>query len=144
MKQLMDNVLASIASGVITTGSDNLVITYNQAAERILGIPYAQAIDEPFKRFFLACSRIRRLDRVCPAGRSPASDRDRTCVAGARRSELEPEADPAQRRARITYGMALVVDDLTEIKKRDATSTWCGPTFRPALCTTSRASTAWA
>ncbi len=39
MKQLMDNVFASISSGVITIDEHNRVALYNRAAERILGVP---------------------------------------------------------------------------------------------------------
>jgi transcriptional regulator with GAF, ATPase, and Fis domain len=38
LKNLMDNVFASIASGVITTDIENKIILCNQAAERILGM----------------------------------------------------------------------------------------------------------
>ena len=49
IKELMDNVLASIASGVITTNNDGIIITYNQAAEHILGVPYADAVNQPLQ-----------------------------------------------------------------------------------------------
>ena len=49
IKELMDNVLASIASGVITADSHNIIVTYNQAAERILDVPYEDAIGQPLQ-----------------------------------------------------------------------------------------------
>ncbi len=39
MKELMDNVFASITSGVITIDEDNRIALYNRAAENILGVP---------------------------------------------------------------------------------------------------------
>lgn len=39
MKELMDNVFASIASGVITIDEADCIALYNRAAERILGLP---------------------------------------------------------------------------------------------------------
>ena len=38
-KQLLDNVFASIASGVITIDATDRIALYNRAAERILGVP---------------------------------------------------------------------------------------------------------
>ncbi|RPI98076.1 MAG: adenylate/guanylate cyclase domain-containing protein [Chloroflexi bacterium] len=122
IKQLMDNVLASIASGVITTNNDGIIITYNQAAERILGVPYASAVNQPlqavlpdaFTGFDSVTQTVRfenrqqvfEIEPVLP-GRGPAN--------------LSLRFTPLKDAQNVTYGMALVVDDLTEIKKRDAT-----------------------
>jgi nitrogen fixation/metabolism regulation signal transduction histidine kinase len=39
MRDLMDNVFASITSGVITIDDEERIALYNRAAERILGFP---------------------------------------------------------------------------------------------------------
>ena len=58
MKNLMDNVFASITSGVITTDMDDRVTLFNRAAEGILGISSHQALEHlyhetmPFARTF--------------------------------------------------------------------------------------------
>ncbi|MBM3153185.1 MAG: GAF domain-containing protein, partial [Chloroflexi bacterium] len=44
MKNLMDDIFASIATGVITTDLERKVTLFNQAAENILGIPVASVI----------------------------------------------------------------------------------------------------
>ncbi len=122
IKQLMDNVLASIASGVITTNNDGIIITYNQAAERILAVPYASAVNQPlqavlpdaFTGFDSVTQTVRfenrqqvfEIEPVLP-GRGPVN--------------LSLRFTPLKDAQDVTYGMALVVDDLTEIKKRDAT-----------------------
>lgn len=45
MKQLMDNVFASISSGVVTIDEHNRIALYNRAAERILGVPSSVILD---------------------------------------------------------------------------------------------------
>lgn len=50
MKQLMDNVFASISSGVITIDEHDQIALYNRSAERILGIPASvilEGTDQP-------------------------------------------------------------------------------------------------
>jgi PAS domain S-box-containing protein len=46
MKNLMDDIFASMSSGVITTDLKRKVTLFNQAAERILGIPMDQIMGE--------------------------------------------------------------------------------------------------
>ena len=48
MKDLMDNVFASITSGVITTDMDDRITLFNRAAEAILGVPAVQAVAQPY------------------------------------------------------------------------------------------------
>ncbi|MBI3762603.1 MAG: GAF domain-containing protein, partial [Chloroflexi bacterium] len=47
MKQLQDNVFASIAAGVVTTEADGKVSLVNPAAERILGLPAIALVGQP-------------------------------------------------------------------------------------------------
>ncbi len=49
MKDLMDNVFASIASGVITIDEADRIALYNQAAERILGVPANSTIHQAYQ-----------------------------------------------------------------------------------------------
>src|SRR5690606_38569036 len=44
MKNLMDDVFASIASGVITVDAQDCVALFNRAAERILGLDSAEVL----------------------------------------------------------------------------------------------------
>lgn len=122
MRDLLDNVLASIASGVITTGSDHRVVLYNQAAERILGVPTEQAIGMPlhsvlpdvFTGFDDLVTAVQRDKRQQVIEIEPVLP-ERGAVT------LSLKLTPLQDEHGMTDGMALVVDDLTEIRKRDAT-----------------------
>ncbi len=122
MKDLLNNVLASIASAVITTDNHHTIVTYNKAAERILGTPQAEALGQ-------------RLDNLLPDVFTTFSDTVQTVRLYDRQQvlELEPvlpgrgavnlnvKLTPLKDARGLTYGMAVVIDDLTEIKKRDAT-----------------------
>lgn len=52
MKNLMDDIFASIATGVITTDLSHQVTLFNHAAEQILGIPMDQVIGRSMKQVF--------------------------------------------------------------------------------------------
>ncbi len=47
-----DNILSSIAAGVATLDSNGIVLTWNTAAERIVGISVSQIVGLPYKRVF--------------------------------------------------------------------------------------------
>jgi adenylate cyclase len=122
MKDLMDNVFASIASGVITIDTEHYIITYNQAVEHVLGVPYAEAAGRPLHEVFPD------LFKGLEALMQTVQEENRQQVI-----EIEPvlpergavnlsvKMSPLKDADGYTFGMAIVVDDLTEIKKRDAT-----------------------
>jgi PAS domain-containing protein len=121
MKKLLDNVFASIASGVITTDVKDIVTTYNLAAERILDIHshivlghsltdalpmiYSYVKDLLDLVYQQSYQEIVEIDPVLP-------QRGQTNLT----LKLTPLKNDQE-----TEGVAIVVDDLTEIKKRDAT-----------------------
>ena len=122
MKDFLDNVLASIASGVITADITDTIIIYNAAAERILGIPFEDAIGntlydvmpEIFASFAEITQSIQKENREQIIEIEPVLP-NRGAV------NLNLRLAPLQDANNVIYGTALVVDDLTEIKKRDAT-----------------------
>jgi class 3 adenylate cyclase len=122
IKQLMDNVLASIASGVITTNNDGIIITYNQAAERILGVPYANAVNQPLQAVLPdAFTGFDSVNQTVRAENREQNFEIEPVLPGRGPVNLSLRFTPLKDAQDVTYGMALVVDDLTEIKKRDAT-----------------------
>jgi PAS domain S-box-containing protein len=122
IKDYMDNVFASIASGVITTDQADVVMILNQAASEILGIPSAESVGQ-------------ELWKVLP----PLYDGFHELVADVRdhnRSqviEVEPilphrgqvtlnlKLSPFRDAAETTQGVAVVLDDLTALKQQQAT-----------------------
>ena len=129
MKNLMDDVFESIASGVITIDSDDQISLVNQAATRILGLDGATAFDAPFAES-LAILRP-ELDRLIEQVKEERSDFDAemdvrvphrpgTTTVNLTCSPLEDAYDDIQ-------GIAIVVDDLTEKKRLDSARRYLPP-----------------
>ncbi len=121
IKTLLDNILASLASGVITTDANDLITTYNVGAEHILGTPrstaegqyFNEVVPEIYEAVKEALPRVRTQDEAIIIEAEPTlPTRDEVSL----NLRLSPLKDAEQ----TTQGVALVVDDLTEIKKRDA------------------------
>jgi len=122
MKNLMDDVFSSIASGVITTDIQDKVTLFNHAAEAILGIPADGIIGRP-----------------CKQALSPLGDELQHLVSQVRHSaipvmayEVQPELpargpvwlrmnlSPLKDSRDVTTGVTIVVDDLTEQRRLEA------------------------
>lgn len=121
MKELMDNVFASIASGVITTDTAETITIYNDAAGRILNVPSEQALGYPL---VTALPVLYSYIKGLLGGILEHSRREIVEIAPnlPERGEanLTLKLSPLRDRD-VIEGAAIVVDDLTEIKKRDAT-----------------------
>ena len=117
MKNYVDNIFASIASGVVTTDIANRVTTINPAAESVLEVSAFEAIGKPYREV-LTFSDDTLLSYLI--------DRVRTGEGRYIGLEVEPQLP---RRGKVslslnpsalkdadddTLGVAIVVDDLTE------------------------------
>jgi PAS domain S-box-containing protein len=122
LKNLMDNVFASIASGVITANEQDTVTLANRAAENILGAPTQQIIGHHLNEALASVSselsphltEVRNTDK-------PVVDLEISHKLPSRgivdwRLNLSPLKDASQK----TQGVAIVLDDLTERKKLEA------------------------
>ncbi len=122
LKNLMDNVFASIASGVITADIANQITLANRAAESILGHTAADIVGHPLDEVLASVSKeiqprlieVRQTDK-------PIVDLEISHILPERgnvdwRLNLSPLKDAAQK----TQGVAIVLDDLTERKKLEA------------------------
>ena len=122
LKNLMDNVFASIASGVITADIENQITLANRAAESILGHTAADIVGHPLDEVLASVSKeiqprlveVRQTDK-------PIVDLEISHTLPERgnvdwRLNLSPLKDAAQK----TQGVAIVLDDLTERKKLEA------------------------
>jgi PAS domain S-box-containing protein len=116
---LMDNVFASITSGVITTDEDDHITLFNPAAETILGVKAASCMDVPYNQVLPTLGKA--LPRLVENVRST----EEAIVA----HDLEPELPgrgtvslslnvaPLKNANNETLGVAIVMDDLTEKKR---------------------------
>lgn len=116
MKNYMDNIFASIASGVITTDTQDLVTLSNRAAERILGVSssemmgkhYLEALPEMGSKISKLIEVVKKEDEsVVGYEMEPILPTRGSVVL---RLNLSPLKDNRER----TNGIAIVVDDLTE------------------------------
>jgi PAS domain S-box-containing protein len=121
MKSLMDDIFASIATGVITTDLRRKVTLFNRAAEKILGIPVADVLGRPLPDAL----------PLCPDLESAAADAvERGTVTLSRevspslpsRGELylRLSCSPLRDAYLGTKGATLVFEDLTERRKLEA------------------------
>ncbi|MCZ7539758.1 MAG: GAF domain-containing protein [Anaerolineae bacterium] len=121
MTELMDNVFASIASGVLTTDTETVVTICNHAAERILtvasqgvvGYALAEALPPIYEHL---------ADSLASVIASGAHDWIEIEPVLPQRGEvsLAFKLSPLVNQQTIE-GAAIVVDDLTEFKRREAT-----------------------
>ncbi len=121
VKELMENVFASIASGVIATDEDNAVTTYNTAAERILGVPRGGVLGAPLAGALPVIYRYvhNMLDVIYRHGSQEIVEVDPELPQRGQ-VHLNLKLTPLRNQDAIE-GVTIVVEDLTEIKKRDAT-----------------------
>ena len=122
LKNLMDNIFASIASGVITADIQNQITLTNRAAETILGSTSSDIIGHLLNETLASVSKelephlteVRETDKAI-------ADLEISHISPTRgnvdwRFNLSPLKDAGQK----TQGVAIVLDDLTERKKLEA------------------------
>jgi len=125
MKNYMDNIFASIASGVITTDTQHVITTFNQAAEEILGVSaqyvvnrhYQQALDflcdTPLPTFMENVSQnirtrmVREISPRLPLGEQIYLNLSLSTLRGSGGENL---------------GVAIVMDDVTDKRRHEKES----------------------
>jgi PAS domain S-box-containing protein len=122
LKNLMDNVFASIASGVITADIQDQITLCNRAAESILGHKSADVVGHRLDEILASVlteiqprlTEVRQTDKPVVGFEISPFLPERGSVNW--RLNLSPLKDAAQ----STQGIAIVLDDLTERKKLEA------------------------
>jgi PAS domain S-box-containing protein len=132
MKNLMDDVFSSIASGVITTDIRDKVTLFNRAAEAIVGIQADEVVGHSYSQV-LAClgSDLEPLLRQVKFSETPVMAYETQPELPERgavwlRMNLSPLKDSRD----VTNGVTIVVDDLTEQRKLEATARRIKETFQ--------------
>jgi PAS domain S-box-containing protein len=122
MKSYTDNIFASIASGVITTDTLGAVTAFNRAAERILSLSSERAIGHSYREVLAGLG-----DEVLTEIVRRAATDGATTLGHAIEREL-PERGEVSLRLNVSalragegegesLGVAMVVDDLTELRR---------------------------
>ncbi len=122
LKNLMDNVFASIASGVITADISNQITLANRAAQAILGHASTEIIGHSLDEALASVSKelqphlteVRQTDK--PIVDLEISHKNLNGGNVDWRFNLSPLKDAGQK----TQGVAIVLDDMTERKKLEA------------------------
>jgi adenylate cyclase len=121
-KRLMDNVFASITSGVITTDIQDQITLFNRAAERILRVSAIRAGGLRFTDALPALdNELRSLVEQVKASGEPVVEYERDLALPERgqiilRTSLSPLKDADE----VMQGVAIVMDDLTEQRRLEA------------------------
>lgn len=131
MKNSMDNIFASIASGVITTDTQDIITLMNRSAERILdvssdttlGRPYVEALPEMGVKIAPLMEVVKSKDEsLVGYEMEPVLPKRGPVVL---RLNLSPLKDNREE----TNGIAIVVDDLTERRQLEAQARRIRQTF---------------
>jgi len=122
LKNLMDNIFASIASGVITANIEHLITLCNRAAESIIGQKAHQVIGRKLKDVLPSIA-----ENILP---QVANIRNRdTTITDLEISHSLPQRgavdwrlnmSPLKNADQTTQGVAIILDDLTERKRLEA------------------------
>jgi adenylate cyclase len=120
IRDLMDNVFSSIASGVITTDATDRIIILNHAASQILNLDLdrsrGQLVWDVLPQFVDALNEMMAAVREREVEQSvEVNPQIPTRGAVNLNLKLSPLRDAQQ----VTQGVAIVVDDLTELKQRE-------------------------
>jgi len=135
-KALMDNIFASIASGVVTTDQEDRITLINQAAERILNITAEQAegrsISEALPALWPALEPL--LERVRREQHPLVAQEVEPKLPGRGRVNLSLSLSPLKDFDQEWLGTALVVEDLTERRRLEAQERFIRETFQRYVC----------
>jgi len=124
-KQYMDNIFASIANGVITTDSSGIVTTFNGAAAKTLRMDPKSAIGRHHRDVFAArpqvgISELLQNARVQHEHGTMVTNSVDCDIPGAGEVNLNLYVSALLDTQNNHIGMALVIDDRTELKRSEA------------------------
>lgn len=120
MKNLMDNVFASIPSGVITTDINDRVTLFNRAAEAILGIPAESILGLTFSHLQPLSQSLAALVHRVLEQQIMLADEVVSELPHRGEVSLQMRATPLRDNQDATLGVAIVVDDLTAQRRLEA------------------------
>ncbi|MGQ9625749.1 MAG: adenylate/guanylate cyclase domain-containing protein [Anaerolineae bacterium] len=123
MKNIMDNIFASITSGVITTDMGDQITLFNRAAEAILKIPARKAQGAHYREIlapFQKTSLPSLVENVKTKERKYIAEEIESELPGRGPVNLSMSLSPLKDANNETLGVAIVLDDLTEKKRLEA------------------------
>jgi len=129
MKDLMDNVFESIASGVITIDQADRVALYNQAAERILGVPPQSIVREAYAAALevLGLPVEPVVEDVKKNGGTQNMEMDIVVRKRPGVTTLNLTFSPLRDIQQETLGVAMVLNDISETKRLESVRRYLPP-----------------
>jgi PAS domain S-box-containing protein len=121
-KALMDNVFASITSGVITTDTEEQITLFNRAAERVLRVPSTAIVGSRLSDTLpaLAEALTPMVDQVKRYGEPVVEFENEIFLPGSGQVHLRTSLSPLKNANEETQGTAIVIDDLTEQRRLES------------------------
>lgn len=121
-KELLENVFASIASGVITIDRAGHVVIFNHAAEKIFDVGSERVLNQPLREAIPALpAEAFRLARRVLDETVRESLEIQPEIAPRGQTVLDLRLSPLKTVDQETHGVTILVNDLTEIRRREAT-----------------------
>ena len=117
MKNLMDDIFSSVATGIITTDIDNKVTLFNQAAEQILGVPLKKVLGKSLQVALPGMTLEYMTQRVVQNGQTAHGQEFTPNIQSRRGLVLRLSASPLKDAHLATKGATIVFEDLTETRK---------------------------
>ena len=135
-KALMDNIFASITSGVITTDVSDQVSLVNQAAEAILGTVATEAEGRPYVEAFPTLRAVLQplMEQVRRENQPVVAQEVESELPGRGRVNLSLSLSPLKDAEQAWLGTALVVEDLTDRRRLEAQERFIRETFQRYVC----------
>lgn len=135
LKSLMDNVFASIASGVITADIEDKIMLCNAAAQRILGHTESEMIGQTINSVLppLATEICQDVVSVREADLSLVGKEYDLTLPERGLVALSLNLSPLKDGTHTTQGVAIVLDDLTEKKRLEARNRLFGRMVSPKI-----------
>lgn len=131
MKQLMDSVFASIASGVVTIDAGDRIALFNRAAERILGVATESALSLDYRPVMaaLGLSLEEIIREVRESGRTRSTEFDLSANRQANNpSTVHLTISPLHTvEDERLGGVALVIEDVSEKKRIESVRRYLPP-----------------
>ena len=128
MKNLMDDVFASIASGVITVDAQDRVALFNRAAERILDLPAGDVLGRSYHEVLLSIDGFAGMvDQVKGEGGQHTVEYETEVRAGDGRASLSFTFSPLCDIQETVQGVAVVVEDHSEKKRLESVRRYLPP-----------------
>ena len=129
-KELLDNVFASIASGVMTVDPDDQIALYNRAAERILGAPADSVLRHSYQSVLdpLGLPVVPMVSRVRTNGNTQNTEMDIVISKRPGLTTLNLTLSPLRAEETAdTMGVAMVLDDVSEKKRLESVRRYLPP-----------------